>query len=40
MKMNYFVFDTNNMQEAMHFYDVPLEGSGFDKMHAEGCMTV
>jgi uncharacterized glyoxalase superfamily protein PhnB len=40
MKMNYFVFGTNNMQAAVGFYDAFFEGSEVNKIHAEGRMTV
>lgn len=40
MKMNYFVFGTNDMQAAVVFYDALFEGSAFNKVHAEGRMTV
>ena len=40
MKMNYFVFGTNNMQKATKFYDAIFEGSEVKKMHDEGRMTL
>lgn len=40
MKMNYFVFGTNNMQSATQFYDELFEGSEINKMHSEGRMTL
>jgi len=40
MKMNYFVFGTNNMQLAIQFYDQLFEGSEVNKMHSEGRMTL
>ena len=40
MKMNYFVFGTNDMQRAAAFYDALFDDSGIDKMHAEGRMTL
>lgn len=40
MKMNYFVFGTNNMQQAIRFYDALFEGSQINKVHSEGRMTL
>jgi predicted enzyme related to lactoylglutathione lyase len=40
MKMNYFVFGTNDMQRAVTFYDALFEGSAITKIHSEGRMTV
>ena len=40
MKMNYFVFGTNNMQAAIEFYDSIFEGSEVSKVHSEGRMTL
>jgi predicted lactoylglutathione lyase len=40
MKMNYFVFGTNNMQQAVKFYDSLFESSGINKVHSEGRMTL
>ena len=40
MKMNYFVFETNNMQQAMQFYDAFFKHSGINKIHSEGRMTL
>lgn len=40
MKMNYFVFGTNDMQRAVRFYDDFFDGSGTNKIHAEGRMTL
>ncbi len=40
MKMNYFVFGTNNMPEAILFYDAFFEGSGMSKVYSEGRMTL
>jgi predicted lactoylglutathione lyase len=40
MKMNYFVFGTNNKQQAVAFYDAFFEGCGLAKIHDEGRMTL
>lgn len=40
MKMNYFVFGTNNKQKAVAFYDTFFEGCGLNKIHTEGRMTL
>ena len=40
MKMNYFVFGTNNLQKAARFYDDFFESSGINKIHAEGRMVL
>ena len=40
MKMNYFVLGTNNMQSAIQFYDELFEGSGMQKLHSAGRMTL
>lgn len=40
MKINYFVFGTNDMEKAIGFYDAFFEGSGVNKVHSEGRMTV
>ena len=40
MKMNYFVFGTNDMQKAVGFYDALFEGSEVNKIHSEGRMSV
>lgn len=40
MKMNYFVFGTNNKQKSVHFYDEFFAGCGLMKVHDEGRMTV
>jgi len=40
MKMNYFVFGTNDMPKAVSFYEQIFEGSGVNKVHQEGRMTV
>lgn len=40
MKMNYFVFGTNDMQKSMSFYDAFFEGSGVSKVHSEGRMSL
>jgi predicted enzyme related to lactoylglutathione lyase len=40
MKMNYFVFGTNNLQAAINFYDEIFAGSGVSKIHSEGRMTI
>lgn len=40
MRMNYFVLGTNNMQLATQFYDELFEGSGLNKIHSEGRMTL
>ena len=33
MKMNYFVFGTNNKEKAVEFYDQLFEGCGLNKIH-------
>ncbi|NIB42703.1 VOC family protein [Pseudomaricurvus alkylphenolicus] len=40
MKMNYFVFGTNDMATSVGFYDALFAGSGINKIHAEGRMTL
>ena len=40
MKMNYFVFGTNDMQKSVLFYDALFEGDAINKIHAEGRMTL
>lgn len=40
MKMNYFVFGTNDKQKAVSFYDAFFEGCGLAKVHDEGRMTL
>jgi len=40
MKMNYFVFGTNDMKSAVKFYDQIFDGSGITKLHNEGRMTL
>jgi len=40
MKMNYFVFGTNNMKPAVQFYDELFKGSDINKIQAEGRMTL
>ncbi len=40
MKMNYFIFGTNNMQQAIRFYDALLESTGINRVHSEGRMTL
>ena len=40
MKMNYFVFGTNDKTKAVAFYDVLFENSGLSKIHDEGRMTL
>lgn len=40
MKMNYFVFGTNDMQKSVQFYDALFEGDEINKVHAEGRMTL
>lgn len=40
MKINYFVLGTNDMKSAVSFYDALFEGSGINKVHGEGRMTV
>lgn len=40
MKMNYFVFGTNDMKSAVAFYDTLFEGSEMKKVHGEGRMTL
>ena len=40
MKMNYFVFGTNNMEEAIQFYDAFFEDTHIKKIHSEGRMTL
>ena len=38
--MNYFVFGTNNMQQAVQFYDALFESGGISKIQSEGRMTL
>jgi len=40
MKMNYFVFGTNNMEKSVCFYDEIFDGSEVNKVHDEGRMTL
>ncbi len=40
MKMNYFVFGTNDMTKAVSFYDNIFDGSEVNKIHDEGRMTL
>ena len=40
MKMNYFVFGTNNKEKAVEFYDQLFEGCGLNKIHDQGRMTL
>lgn len=40
MKMNYFVFGTNNMLKAVQFYDALFEGRGINNIHSDGRMTL
>ncbi|GLX78806.1 hypothetical protein tinsulaeT_21460 [Thalassotalea insulae] len=40
MKMNYFVFGTNNMEKAVSFYDAFFAASKVNKVHAQGRMTL
>ena len=40
MKMNYFVFGTNDKQKAVLFYDEFFKGCGLAKVHDEGRMTL
>ncbi|MEH6649076.1 MAG: VOC family protein [Motiliproteus sp.] len=40
MKMNYFVFGTNQMPQATAFYDQLFDGSGVNRIHSEGRMTL
>lgn len=40
MKMNYFLFGTNDIRKAIDFYDTLFDGSGLNKVHSEGRMTI
>lgn len=40
MKMNYFVFGTNNMEKAVAFYDAIFKIAGVNKIHSQGRMTL
>jgi hypothetical protein len=40
MKMNYFVFGTNDMPAAVAFYDFIFADCGMTKLHDEGRMTL
>lgn len=40
MKMNYFVFGTNNKKAAVAFYDELFDSCGLVKVHDEGRMTL
>ena len=40
MKMNYFVFGTNNKEKAIAFYDELFDGCGLTKAPGEGRMTL
>lgn len=40
MKMNYFVFGTNDMQQAIKFYDALFAEGSVNRIHSEGRMTL
>jgi predicted lactoylglutathione lyase len=40
MKINYFVFGTNDMAAAVAFYDLIFADCGMIKLHDEGSMTL
>lgn len=40
MKMNYFVFGTNDKERAAAFYDELFAGTGLSKIHDQGRMTL
>ncbi|CAH0991175.1 hypothetical protein SIN8267_01277 [Sinobacterium norvegicum] len=40
MEMNYFVFGTNNMAQAVAYYDQLFDGTGLNKIHGQGRMTL
>ncbi len=40
MKMNYFIFGTNNKNKAVEFYDSLFDGCGLKKIRDEGRMTL
>lgn len=40
MKMNYFVFGTNDKESAVAFYDALSDGCGLHKLNAQGRMTL
>ena len=40
MKMNYFVFGTNNKEKSVAFYDALFDGCGLSKIHDQGRMTL
>jgi hypothetical protein len=40
MKMNYFVFGTNNLPAAVNFYDTLFTGMGISQIYSEGRMTI
>jgi len=40
MKMNYFVFGTNDMQTSVKFYDLLFANGEMNKIHNEGRMTL
>jgi len=40
MKMNYFVFGTNNKEKAVAFYDELFDGCGLNKIQGQGRMTL
>ncbi len=40
MKMNYFVFGTNDKKKAVDFYDKFFDGCGLMKVHDEGRMAL
>lgn len=40
MKMNYFVFGTNNMKRSIEFYDSLFDGCGVNRIYSEGRMTL
>ena len=40
MKMNYFVFGTNNKEKAVAFYDELFDGCGLNKIQGQGRMVL
>ena len=40
MKMNYFIFGTNDMKQAINFYDSFFRDCGVNKVYSEGRMTL
>lgn len=40
MKMNYFVFGTNDKETAVGFYDALFDGCGLQKLNGQGRMTL